>query len=58
MNFINLNAATIHYKYLPYNPLASGDWGSTFLFINSLGTDFRIWDEIVDVLKEYKHFIV
>jgi 3-oxoadipate enol-lactonase len=57
MNFINLNRVTIHYRYLPCPPL--GDGGEkTFVFINSLGTDFRIWDGVVDVLKEYGNILL
>ena len=58
MNFINLNGITIHYRYLPCPPLASGDGGKTFLFINSLGTDFRIWDGVVDVLKDFGNILL
>ena len=57
MNFINLNGVTIHYKYLPCPPL--GDGGEkTFLFINSLGTDFRIWDDVVGALKDYGNILL
>lgn len=58
MNFINLNGITIHYRYLPCPPLASGDGGRTFLFLNSLGTDFRIWDRVVDVLKDVGNILL
>ena len=59
MNFINLNGVTIHYKYLLPPPLTSGEGSEkTFLFINSLGTDFRIWDNVVDVLKEYGNILL
>jgi 3-oxoadipate enol-lactonase len=47
MNFIKINEYTIHYKYSYRN----GD--RTFVFINSLGTDFRIWDEVAEALKDY-----
>ncbi|CAN5710898.1 3-oxoadipate enol-lactonase [soil metagenome] len=57
MEFININGHTIHYKHLTYYPL--GDVGdTTFLFINSLGTDFRIWDEVVEALKEYGNVLL
>jgi 3-oxoadipate enol-lactonase len=56
MNFIKLNKTTIHYKYLPCSPL--GDGGKTFLFINSLGTDFRIWDEVAGTLKDYGNILL
>ena len=40
MPFSTLNDVTIHYRY-------SGAIGVPIIFLNSLGTDFRIWDEIV-----------
>jgi len=64
MNFIKLNGVTIHYSHLPYSAeqslglLSEGDGGKTFLFINSLGTDFRIWDEVVAVLKDYGNILL
>jgi 3-oxoadipate enol-lactonase/4-carboxymuconolactone decarboxylase len=45
MQFININGHSIHYKYL------KGNRERTFLFVNSLGTDLRIWDEVVDLVK-------
>jgi 3-oxoadipate enol-lactonase len=51
MSFIVVNDAVIHYKYMRSSPLAAR--GRTFLFVNSLGTDFRIWDELVAALKDY-----
>jgi pimeloyl-ACP methyl ester carboxylesterase len=57
MQFVSINGHTIHYKYLQNS--ASGDGGAkTFLFINSLGTDFRIWDEIVEALKDYGNIVL
>ena len=56
MNFVNLNGITIHYKYLQNSLL--GDGGKNFLFINSLGTDFRIWDEVVEVLKDHGNILL
>ena len=56
MNFISINGVTIHYKYLPGS--TSETEASTFLFINSLGTDFRIWDGVVDVLKDYGNILL
>lgn len=47
MNFININGQTLHYQYLKSNS------ARTFVFVNSLGTDFRIWDGVVDRLKPY-----
>lgn len=56
MQFLSINGHTIHYKHLQHSPL--GDGGRTFLLINSLGTDFRIWDEVVESLKEYGNIIL
>ena len=47
MTFIKINGHTIQYKYLKTNS------ERTFVFINSLGTDFRIWDDVVEVLKNH-----
>jgi len=47
MDFINCNGLTIHYKWIDNKK------EKTFLFINSLGTDYRIWDKMVDQLDEY-----
>lgn len=45
MTFTNINGNNIHYEYL------DNEGDRTFIFINSLGTDFRIWDGVVDILK-------
>ena len=47
MTFIKINGHAIHYKYLKTSS------ERTFVFINSLGTDFRIWDNVVEVLKNH-----
>jgi 3-oxoadipate enol-lactonase/4-carboxymuconolactone decarboxylase len=47
MDFINCNGINIHYRYI------RGEGEHTFLFINSLGTDFRIWDGVADELKPH-----
>ena len=52
MNFISCNGHVIHYSYINNN----GD--QTFLFINSLGTDFRIWEEVADDLKEFGNILL
>jgi 3-oxoadipate enol-lactonase len=52
MHFININGRNIHYKYIQTN----GE--RTFLFINSLGTDFRIWDEVVETLTNYGSIVL
>jgi len=47
MNFFKTNKGfTLHYHWIDNRK------PRTFLFINSLGTDFRIWDAVVDVLRE------
>ena len=51
MNFIEINNATLHYEYL------DNKRETTFLFINSLGTDFRIWDGVVNDLKHYGNIL-
>jgi 3-oxoadipate enol-lactonase / 4-carboxymuconolactone decarboxylase len=51
MNFITINTANIHYEYL------NSQRDTTFVFINSLGTDFRIWDGVVKDLKHYGNIL-
>lgn len=45
MKFIEVNGHSIHYKYLKISH------SRTYIFVNSLGTDFRIWDEVVENLR-------
>ncbi len=46
MKLIKLGAATLHYRI-------DGDpQGAPIVFANSLGTDFRLWDEIIPLLPE------
>jgi 3-oxoadipate enol-lactonase len=56
MQFVNINGHTIHYKFLRNTPSWDGD--ITFVFINSLGTDFRIWNEVVELLKDYGNILL
>ena len=58
MQFLSISGHTIHYKHLPCSPPIGGDGGITFLFINSLGTDFRIWDEVVEQLNQYGNILL
>ncbi|MBL7817808.1 MAG: 3-oxoadipate enol-lactonase [Saprospiraceae bacterium] len=51
MTFIKIKNATIHYEYI------DNQCDTTFLFVNSLGTDFRIWDGVVAELKKYGNII-
>ena len=57
MNFVEINGVLIHYKFIQY-PSAEKKDAPTFVFINSLGTDFRIWDEVVELLKEYGNILL
>ncbi len=52
MSFISCNGHVIHYSYL------NNDSDKTFLFINSLGTDFRIWEEVADDLKTFGNILL
>ncbi len=47
MQFTTINNHVLHYKYLK----STGD--TTFVFGNSLGTDFRIWDGVIEILKQH-----
>ena len=52
MTFININGIVHHYAY------HDGGLETTFVFINSLGTDFRIWDEVVERLKVFGYILL
>lgn len=45
MSFVNIGGASLHYRHT-----LAANGADTIVFINSLGTDFRIWDAVVDVL--------
>ncbi len=51
MTFVKINNATIHYEYI------ENQSDTTFLFINSLGTDFRIWNDVVADLMHYGNIL-
>ena len=51
MTFTNINGNNIHYQYL------DNQQDRTYIFINSLGTDFRIWDGVVGILKHYGNIL-
>jgi 3-oxoadipate enol-lactonase / 4-carboxymuconolactone decarboxylase len=51
MTFIKIKNATIHYEYL------DNQQDTIFLFINSLGTDFRIWNDVVADLKQHGNIV-
>ena len=57
MNFIKLNNVIIHYRFIPGTSSGNGS-GKTFVFINSLGTDFRIWNEVAVSLKDYGNILL
>jgi 3-oxoadipate enol-lactonase len=57
MKFVNINGHALHYNFI----LCSGsqqDSNTTFLFINSLGTDFRIWNEVAESLTRYGNILL
>ncbi len=51
MTFLKIKDATIHYEYI------DNQQDTTFLFINSLGTDFRIWNDVVTDLKTHGNIL-
>lgn len=51
MQWITLNNLPIHYAYQDQQQ------PRTFVFVNSLGTDFRIWDKVVDELQTYGNIL-
>lgn len=46
MQFLHHKGLVLHYRWRDYKK------PRTFLFINSLGTDFRIWDDVVEILQD------
>lgn len=51
MEFINRNGKTIHYEW------TNNGKGRTFLFINSLGTDLRIWDDVTALIRDHGNIL-
>jgi len=51
MDLINCNGISIHYQWINSNK------DSTFVFINSLVTDFRIWDDVAKSLQPYGNIL-
>jgi 3-oxoadipate enol-lactonase / 4-carboxymuconolactone decarboxylase len=45
MRFVNINQKNIHYEYI------DNQQDTSLVFINSLGTDFRIWDGVIKHLQ-------
>ena len=52
MSFVKSNGHIIHYNYL------DSKRDRTFLFINSLGTDFRIWDDVAAILRQHGNILL
>lgn len=52
MTFFQLNNSTLHYRWIDSKK------ARTFFFINSLGTDFRIWDEVVEIVKHHGNILL
>jgi 3-oxoadipate enol-lactonase len=52
MDFIKINGLTTHYRYINKKK------DKTFVFINSLGTDFRIWDKVVDKVQKHGNVLL
>jgi 3-oxoadipate enol-lactonase len=52
MSFIECNGHIVHYRYFDNKK------EQTFLFINSLGTDFRIWDDVVTILEHHGNVLL
>ncbi|HMG90027.1 MAG TPA: 3-oxoadipate enol-lactonase [Chryseolinea sp.] len=51
MDLINCNGITIHYHWI------NSDKDKTFVLINSLGTDFRIWDDVAKALQPFGNIL-
>jgi 3-oxoadipate enol-lactonase len=52
MEIVQINGHCIHYKWM------NNQNKTNFVFINSLGTDFRIWDNVVELLKGYGNILL
>jgi len=52
MQFFQKQGSVLHYKWIDYKK------PRTFLFINSLGTDFRIWSGVVNILTEHGNILL
>ncbi|WP_113446870.1 3-oxoadipate enol-lactonase [Rhizobium cremeum] len=53
MHFLTVEGTTIHYRA---EGLATGK--PVIAFVNSLGTDFRIWDEVIEELGDTYAYVV
>jgi 3-oxoadipate enol-lactonase len=52
MEFLSTQKLVLHYKWIDNKK------PTTFLFINSLGTDFRIWDDVAERLSAYGNILL
>ena len=52
MQFFRQRGFVLHYKWIDNKK------PRTFLFINSLGTDFRIWDNVVEIVQEHGNILL
>jgi 3-oxoadipate enol-lactonase len=52
MQFVTVNNILIHYKWIYRGK------DKTFVFINSLGTDFRIWEDVVKMLQDHGNILL
>ncbi len=52
MQFVRINNLVVHYKWIDH------DKDTTFVFINSLGTDFRIWEGVAARLHAYGNILL
>ena len=52
MKFLSRNDSVLHYQWMNQGK------GRTFIFINSLGTDFRIWDDVIDNLRSHGNILL
>ena len=51
MELVKIQDGNLHYRYLDSGAVRN------FLFINPLGSDFRIWDEIIPLMKIHGNLI-
>ncbi len=52
MAFVQINGHVIHYRWIDEQK------DRTFVFLNSLGTDFRIWNDVTDDLREIGNILL
>jgi 3-oxoadipate enol-lactonase len=52
MTFFQHKSSVLHYRWI------DNQHPSTFVFINSLGTDFRIWDGVIENLRKHGNILL